>query len=56
MEGWTREPEDRGRKVELEEARQSNHKVGQSNQKKGGWMVEPEGKRLDSWVRRTLDG
>jgi hypothetical protein len=29
--------------------------VGRSNQKKGGWMVKPEGKRLDSQTRRRLD-
>jgi hypothetical protein len=50
--GWRIEPENqRTEAVRLnrKEARQSNHKVvGQLSQKKGGWTVESEDKRLDS--------
>jgi hypothetical protein len=50
LEDQTGEVEDRGRKVELEEGGWTiEHKVArQSNQNKGGWTAEPEGKRLDS--------
>jgi hypothetical protein len=57
--------EDGGRRIKLENQRmeairsnqketgQSNHKVvRRSNQKKGGWTIEPEGKRLDGQTRR----
>jgi hypothetical protein len=36
-------------RLNQKEAGRSNHKVvGQLSQKKGGWTVESEGKRLDS--------